>query len=222
MKSQRPLIALLGIFVSAVAVGYFILKPERDLPILEPGDINPALIDADLRHKSRHKILPFTLVNHLGDTVTEQDVTDQILVVDFFFTRCPTICPVMTENLGRVQATLSPEDPVRILSHSVTPEADSVPVLARYADKHSVHPAHWWILTGEKKHIYELARRSYFTCLEEGDGGMQDFIHTENMALVDEEGRLRGFYDGTDQTHVNQLIDDLHLLIDKKTSKKKR
>jgi protein SCO1/2 len=212
---MKQLLALLLTFAIAVLIGYQILKPAPSLPILEPRDINPALIDADLRHRATHKILPFTLVNHLGDTVHLDDVAGKILVVDFFFTRCPTICPIMTENLTLVQKAISDRDDVMILSHSVTPVADSVSVLARYAERYDVNPERWWMLTGEKKEIYRLARQSYFTCLDEGDGGLQDFIHTENVALVDGLGRLRGFYDGTDQTAVNQLIQDLALLPEK-------
>ncbi|MGB1076572.1 MAG: SCO family protein [Flavobacteriales bacterium] len=217
---MKSLYALLGTFAVAVGVGYFILAPEEDLPILEPRDINPALIDADVRMKSRHSILPFELVNQRGDTVTKDDVTGQILIVDFFFTRCPTICPIMTENLKKAQDALIDESGVMILSHSVTPQADSVPVLHSYAERYNADANRWWFLTGEKKAIYKLARKSYFTCLEEGDGGMQDFIHTENVALVDGMGRLRGFYDGTDETAVNQLVEDVRLLNQKKNEKK--
>ena len=217
---MKSLYALLGTFAVAVGVGYFILAPEEDLPILEPRDINPTLIDADVRMKSRHSILPFELVNQRGDTVTKDDVTGQILIVDFFFTRCPTICPIMTENLKKAQDALIDESGVMILSHSVTPQADSVPVLHSYAERYNADANRWWFLTGEKKAIYKLARKSYFTCLEEGDGGMQDFIHTENVALVDGMGRLRGFYDGTDETAVNQLVEDVRLLNQKKNEKK--
>lgn len=217
---MKSLYALLGTFAVAVVVGYFILAPEQDLPILEPRDINPALIDAEVRMKFRHSILPFELVNQMGDTVTKEDVTGQILIVDFFFTRCPTICPIMTENLKKAQDALIEEPNVMILSHSVTPQADSVPVLRGYANRYEADAQRWWFLTGEKKAIYELARKSYFTCLEEGDGGLQDFIHTENVALVDGLGRLRGFYDGTDQTAVNQLVEDVRFLNQKKNEKK--
>ena len=131
----------------------------------------------------------------MGDTVTKGDVEGQILVVDFFFTRCATICPVMTGNLKMLHDALP--DGVRILSHSVTPFADSVSVLNAYAEKHAAEASKWWFLTGEKTEVYRLARKSYFSCLDEGDGGYQDFVHTENVVLVDAEGRLRGFYDGT-------------------------
>ena len=105
------------------------------------------------------------------------------------------------------------------MSHSVTPQADSVSVLNRYAEKHGANSDLWWFLTGEKKEIYKLARRSYFSCLDEGDGGFQDFVHTENIVLVDGKGRLRGFYDGTDSKSMSQLFSDLEFLLEKKSEK---
>ena len=208
------------IFFSSVAVAYFLyFKPEEDLPIYQPYQLNPALVDASAMRVEDHRVLDFELVNHLGDTVTLADVQGQILVVDFFFSRCATICPLMTQNLQRIHDRLDPQMPIRILSHSVTPKADSVSVLNRYAKKHGANPDLWWFLTGEKKEIYKLARQSYFSCLDEGDGGFQDFVHTENIVLVDDEGRLRGFYDGTDSKSMSLLFRDLQFLIKKKSEK---
>ena len=212
MRQGAPLLAIAVVFATAVTWGAFELMPDRELPVLQPSDLNPALVDAAVRHAERHRILPFTLVNQLGDTVTEADVAGQILVADFFFTRCPTICPVMTQQLTRVQAACAGDSSIRILSHSVTPTADSVPVLAAYATRYGADPSQWWFLTGDKAHIYHLSRRSYFSCLEEGDGGLQDFVHTENVALIDPAGRIRGMYDGTSSDEIDQLIADISLL----------
>jgi len=208
------------IFLTSVVVAYFVyFRPEEDLPVYQPSQLNPALVDPSMVRVEDHRILDFELLNHLGDTVSLSDVEGQILVVDFFFTRCATICPLMTKNLQRVHDRLSPEDPVQILSHSVTPVADSVPVLHAYADKHGADARLWWFLTGPKDHIYELARKSYFACLDEGDGGFQDFVHTENVVLVDDQGRLRGFYDGTDDKAMSRLFRDLTFLMKKKSEK---
>ena len=214
------IVSFFVIFSTSVAVAYFMyFKPEEDLPIYQPSELNPALVDASAMRTEDHRILDFELVNHLGDTVTLADVQGQILVVDFFFSRCATICPLMTKNLQRIHDRLEPTMPVRILSHSVTPQADSVSVLHRYAEKHGANPDLWWFLTGEKKEIYRLARKSYFSCLDEGDGGFQDFVHTENIVLVDDKGRLRGFYDGTDSDSMSHLFNDLGLLLEKKSEK---
>ena len=214
------IVSFFVIFSTSVAVAYFMyFRPEQDLPIYQPSQLNPALVDAAAMRAEDHRILDFELVNHLGDTVTLADVEGQILVVDFFFTRCATICPLMTKNLQRIHDRLDPQMPIRILSHSVTPQADSVSVLNRYADKHGANPDLWWFLTGEKKEIYRLARQSYFSCLDEGDGGFQDFVHTENIVLIDDMGRLRGFYDGTDSKSMSQLFSDLGFLLEKKSEK---
>ena len=214
------ILSFVFIFVTSVAVAYFMyFRPEKDLPIYQPSELNPALVDPAAMRAEDHRILDFELVNHLGDTVTLADVQGQVLVVDFFFTRCATICPLMTKNLQRVHDRLDASDPVQILSHSVTPVADSVSVLRAYADKHGANPDLWWFLTGSKSQIYSLARKSYFSCLDEGDGGFQDFVHTENIVLVDDQGRLRGFYDGTDQKAMSQLFSDLTFLLKKKSEK---
>ena len=210
-----------AIFFTAVLVAYFMhFRPEKDLPIYQPSQLNPALVDVSLMREEDHRVSDFILVNQLGDTVTRSDVEGQILVVDFFFTRCATICPLMTKNLRRIHDRLDPDLPVQLLSHSVTPFADSVSVLRVYADKQEANPALWWFLTGPKSEIYSLARKSYFSCLDEGDGGFQDFVHTENVVLVDSEGRLRGFYDGTDSMAMSQLFSDLEFLLEKKSEKK--
>ena len=214
------IVSFFAIFFTSVAIAYVMyFRPEDDLPIYQPSQLNPALVDPSAMREENHRILDFNLVNHLGDTVTLADVQDQILVVDFFFTRCATICPLMTKNLQRIHDRLGPDAPVQLMSHSVTPVADSVSVLSAYADKHGADPDLWWFLTGEKSEIYTLARKSYFSCLDEGDGGFQDFVHTENIVLVDDQGRLRGFYDGTDSKAMSQLFSDLELLLEKKREK---
>ena len=214
------IVSFFAIFFTSVAIAYVMyFRPEDDLPIYQPSQLNPALVDPSAMREENHRILDFNLVNHLGDTVTLADVQGQILVVDFFFTRCATICPLMTKNLKRIHDRLGPDSPVQLMSHSVTPVADSVSVLSAYADKHGTDPDLWWFLTGEKSEIYTLARKSYFSCLGEGDGGFQDFVHTENIVLVDDQGRLRGFYDGTDSKAMSQLFRDLEFLLEKKREK---
>ena len=214
------IVSFFAIFFTSVAIAYVMyFRPEDDLPIYQPSQLNPALVDPSAMREENHRILDFNLVNHLGDTVTLADVQGQILVVDFFFTRCATICPLMTKNLQRIHDRLGSDAPVQLMSHSVTPVADSVSVLSAYADKHGADPDLWWFLTGEKSEIYTLARKSYFSCLDEGDGGFQDFVHTENIVLVDDQGRLRGFYDGTDSKAMSQLFSDLEFLLEKMREK---
>lgn len=212
MGDRTALFLFLGITAVGILIAYFIIKPENKLPIYQPGDINPALVDKDMRQHEDHRIADFTLVNQIGDTVSLSDIGEKIIVADFFFARCQTICPVMNENMAELQNSLGENDDVMLLSHSVTPQIDSVSVLFEYGERFGADPDRWWLLTGEKKHIYDLARRSYFAVLDEGDGGLQDFIHTENVVLVDPDGRLRGFYDGTSEDDMAQILSDIGLL----------
>ena len=213
MKIRSAFVSYVAIAAVAILIGWYMLTPPHALPIYQPSDLNPALVDPSVLGHEDHRILPFELYNQDGDTVGLSDVNGQILVVDFFFTRCATICPMLTANMAQVQSRYLDEDRVRLLSHSVTPKMDSVPVLFDYAQEHGVEARRWWLLTGSKQEVYKLARKSYFAALDEGDGGLQDFVHTENVVLVDEFGRLRGFYDGTDLTEMNRLAADLDFLL---------
>lgn len=212
MTSKVGGVLIFGILVFGVLIAYTIIKPEEVLPVYQPADINPALVDASVKNKTDHRVADFELINQLGDTVRGSDAEGKIRIVDFFFTRCTTICPVMNENMAKVQAQFTDDDDILLLSHSVTPEMDSVPELAAYAERFGALPNRWWLLTGPKSHIYELARKSYFAVLDEGDGGLQDFIHTENVVLVDKEGRLRGYYDGTSAKEMGKLVKDVGVL----------
>ncbi len=188
---------------------------KKELPIYNPSDINPLLVDQSVRSVTdNHFIADFSLINQNGDTITQDNYQDKIYVTDFFFTRCQSICPIMTGNMARIQEVFINNDIVMLLSLSVTPVMDSVPVLRSYADRKGVIDSKWNITTGNKKHIYELARKSFFAVLDEGDGGMQDFIHTEKFVLIDKNKQIRGFYDGTVIADINRLIRDINILLD--------
>ncbi len=213
-KKSIPVLVIMA-FLSVVMVYliYSLLTPEKKLPIYNPADVNPKLVDESLIHIRRnHKVADFKLINQNGDTITQEDYKGKIYVADFFFTRCQTICPIMTNNMGKLQEVFKNNNDIKFLSLSVTPEMDSIPILREYADKKGVIDAKWNITTGNKKHIYELARKSYFAVLDEGDGGVQDFIHTENFILVDKKKQIRGFYDGTDSKDIQRLITDIQIL----------
>jgi len=208
------MLAIMAVFsVIMIYAIYTLLTPEKKLPVFNPADVNPKLVDQSVKHIRRnHRVSEFSLINQNGDTITQEDYNDKIYVADFFFTRCMTICPIMTNNMGKIQEAFKNDDSIMFLSHSVTPGIDSVSVLRDYADKKGVIDRKWNITTGNKKHIYELARKSYFAVLEDGDGGIQDFIHTENFILVDKKRRIRGFYDGTNNEDMERLILDIKLL----------
>lgn len=212
-KSKSTLIFIFFFTIIFLPVIYFMVTPKKKLPVYNPVDVNPLLVDDAVRHISKdHKIANFSLINQNGSTITQNNFKNKIYVADFFFTRCQTICPVMTTNMAELQEYFKNDDEVKFLSHSVTPIMDSVPVLKAYADKKGVIDGKWDITTGSKKHIYELARKSYFAVLDEGDGGDQDFIHTEQFILVDKKRQIRGFYDGTDKKEMQRIIDDIDLL----------
>lgn len=207
------LLAFASIWIAGMVVVYPMLKKQQRLQVYQPSDINPQLVDIDMQRTAKaHRIAEFKLIDQTGDTVTNDDFKDRIYVSDFFFTTCPSICPKMTANLSELAEIYKADNDIMFLSHSVTPEKDSVPVLAAYGEKYGADPRKWKLVTGPKKHIYELARRSYFAVTTEGDGGESDFIHTENFILVDKERKIRGFYDGTSKEDMDRLKDDITIL----------
>ena len=192
---------------------YRALTPKKILPIYQPAEVSFELVDSTLQHvKKYHRIANFRLTNQNGHIVTQQDYENKIYVADFFFTTCPSICPIMTDNMGYVQSQILNDPNVKLLSFSVTPEIDSVPQLKKYALEKGVKDEKWNLLTGDKKEIYTLARKSYFVVKEDGDGGPHDMIHTENFVLIDPDKRIRGYYDGTDRAAMQTLLEDMTTL----------
>jgi protein SCO1/2 len=169
-----------------------------------------------------HTVKPFLFIDQYNEKVTEETVKGKIYVTDFFFTTCQSICPLMSNQLERVYAKFKNHKEVLILSHTVAPEEDSVNVLMDYAKLHGVNDKQWLFLTGDKKHLYDMARQSYLLNAEEGNGDEEDFIHTQNFALVDKDRHLRGFYDGTDSVEVARLITDMELLLEEYRYKEKQ
>ncbi len=211
---RSRIIALGVLFFAAVIVGYFILRPSSGLPIYHPSELDPRLVgDAALNEKGEHHIKPFHLIDQNGDSVSLGTVEGKVLLADFFFTTCGSICPKMSTQLVRVQDAFKDDGRVMLLSHSVTPETDSVPVLREYAQEYGVDHRRWRLLTGDRQQIYDLARTSYFAAVDHGDGGPDDFVHTENFVLVDPQGRIRGFYDGTKPAEVDQAMKDMRTLL---------
>lgn len=192
---------------------YNALQPRELLRVYQPADFNSELMDSSITHvKKYHTIADFSLVNQNGESITQEDYKDKIYIADFFFTTCPTICPRMTENMAFIQEEVKNDPDILLVSHSVTPEIDSVPQLKKYALEKGVIDEKWNLLTGDKKQIYELARKSYLAVKTDGDGGPYDMIHTENFILVDKERRIRGAYNGTSKEDMARLLQDLNIL----------
>ena len=186
---------------------------KKQLPIYNPSDFNPKYVDKSVRDITQnHTVKDFNLINQNGNVITSKDYENKIYVVDFFFTRCPSICPIMTDNMKLVQDEYIDDNNIMLLSLSVTPDIDNVEVLKNYAIERGVNDLKWNITTGSKKHIYELARKSYFAVVDQGDGGLQDFIHTPNFVLVDTKKQIRGIYDGTEDKEISRLIKDINIL----------
>ena len=197
---------ILFIFLSCVE------SSNIDLPIIGPSDFKEELVNNNVNKEQSHFVSDFELINQNGDTITNKDYEDKIYVVDFFFTRCGSICPIMTNNMKKIQDKFLENDNLMLLSISVTPNIDNVETLKKYAKSKGVINSKWNIATGNKKHIYELARKSYFAVLKKGDGGLQDFIHTPNFILIDKKKQIRGIYNGTDDIEIKRVINDIKTL----------
>ena len=204
-------LAVLSVVI--ITAFYNILKPTKTLPIYQPAQVNFELVDSTIQHQKKyHTIADFKLINQNGDTITQAFYKDKIYVADFFFTTCQSICPIMTDHMYEIQKKTISDPEILLLSHTVTPEIDSVAQLNRYAKQKLVNASKWNLVTGDKKQIYDLARRSYLAVKTSGDGGPYDMIHTENFMLIDKQRQIRGFYDGTNPEAVETLLEDIKTL----------
>ena len=185
------------------------------LPYYNQADFTPEwYTNENVSSNQLHQIPAFDLTDQNGETFTEQDVEGKIYVANFFFTICPSVCPRMTNNLQRVQEAFVGDTSVLLVSHSVMPWVDSVEVLKEYANHNEINSNQWKLLTGDKTEIYKLGREAYFA--DEGFGKSvtdeSDFLHTENIILVDQHRHIRGIYNGTLPLEMARLIEDIEKL----------
>ena len=193
-----------------VALIYNTLNTYKPLDIYAPARVSSELVDSTLQYKKKyHTIADFSLTNQNGKTITQKDYENKIYVADFFFTTCQTICPIMTGNMVEIQKEILNDDDIMLLSHSVTPEIDTVAQLKRYALKKGVNDKKWNLVTGDKKQIYDLARKSYLAVKDNPYAGPYDMVHTENFMLIDKKRQIRGFYDGTNSEDIDRLLNDI-------------
>ncbi|MFE3867455.1 SCO family protein [Flavobacterium sp. LS2P90] len=212
-KYRKFLGVLLVFSIITIYLFYVALKPSKSLPIYNPADVNPELVDSTVQYISKyHTIVDFSFVNQNGKTITQRDYEGKVYVADFFFTTCGSICPKMTTNLAEVQKAILNNPKVMLLSHTVFPETDSVPILKAYAIKNGVVDSKWNLVTGDKKAIYTMARKSYLAVKLGKPEQLYDMVHTENFVLVDTKRRVRGFYDGTKKEDMKRLIEDIGFL----------
>ncbi len=214
LKKYKFFFGVMAIFsVIVISLFYSALNPKKTLKIYNPSDVNPELVDSTIQYISKyHTIADFSFVNQNGKTITQKDYEGKIYVADFFFTTCGSICPKMTTNLVEVQKAIINNPKVLLLSHTVFPEIDSVAVLKAYAIKNGINDSKWNLVTGDKKAIYTMARKSYLAVKLGKPSELYDMVHTENFVLVDAKKRVRGFYDGTNKEDVKRLIEDINFL----------
>lgn len=204
---------IIGVTISLVMINE--IQSEKPLDVITPCDINPDFYDSELKGKCLgHKIKAFNLIDQLNNPVNEKLIENKIVIADFFFVSCRSICPIMTNQLERVHREYKYNKNIIILSHTVWPEQDTPEVLLTYANQHNAKYETWRFLTGDKKELYRLARQDYLVAPEINDpsynhGGAADFVHTENIVLIDQNQRIRGIYNGTDSLEITKLIADI-------------
>ncbi len=231
--------ALIAIFIAMVIplIGYFMVKSLSEVAVVMPKHFYiDSIVSKTVDGKTSidtvwHRTENIRLVNQLGDTVNLYDIQNKVIVADFFFTRCPSICPTMTKNMARLQQSFSHYNEgrkvidssiVRFVSFTIDPERDSVEALKAYADKFGVNHDNWWMLTGDKKKIYDFALNEVKLGLVDGESVDTSFIHSQKFVLLDKEYKVRGYYDGLDTLSLSNLAKDIGLLMLEKDKKKKR
>lgn len=218
---MNRLIFLVVFLVVGISITYYMLQPdEKLLPVINPIDLETEMVDPDVLMQRKgygHTIGNFSFLNQDSVIITQKEIENKVFVAEYFFTTCGTICPIMNEQMQRVHEVYKSNDGVRILSFTVNPEVDNVKRMKVYATEHGATGNKWHFLTGEKKDLYALARKSFFVLKPAetqnlGDAG-SDFIHTNNFVLIDRKKRIRGYYDGTSATSVDSLIHDINRLL---------
>jgi protein SCO1/2 len=205
------------VILSVLGIGtyqaFFNPKPPR---ILETyGNQQIDTVDAQgktIQKTIIHHVPDFTFVDQNGQTITQKSVAGKTYVADFFFTTCESICPIMSKEMMKLAKQFKEDPEIMFLSHTVDPETDSIPKLKAYAMSHQADAGQWKFMTGSKKELYSMARNGYFVTATEGDGGPDDFVHTQNFVLVDKWKQIRGYYDGTDSLEMKKLVNDIALL----------
>src|SRR5688572_23998063 len=232
--SKRSVYAIL-IAVLLPLTGYFIVKSLSDKAVQMPRHYHSDTVIASVKKGKQvtdtvwHRLPDFSFVNQMGDTVTWNNLKGKVVVADFFFTHCPTICPRLTMNMKRLQESITNAQRggdktnryIHFLSFSIDPERDSIEKLKAWADRFQINPEKWWLLTGEKKSIYDMAIKEMKVGVEDGKGVDTNFFHTDHFVLIDSNRYVRGYYHGLDSTSLAQLSEDIVLLTLEKDPKRK-
>ena len=186
---------------------------KRSLPIYGSRQAVTKTVNGKIVTDTVYQTIPkFKFVNQYGDTITNKSLDGDIYVADFFFTTCPSICPVMARNMLKVYDAFKSTGNFKIISHTIDPKHDSVPILKKYADKLGVTGNTWWFLRGDKESTYSIAEKDYLVAVKQDSSAAGGYIHSGYFVLVDKQKRVRGAYDGTDPKQVDQLIADIKSL----------
>lgn len=186
---------------------------QHRLPFFNSNDFTPHWLSENISASGIHTINNFSFINQEGKKITQDNFNNKIYAANFFFTSCPGICKTLTKNLLLIQNEFANDDNVMILSHSVTPDIDSVKKLKCYASDFNINSKKWFLVTGNKDSIYAIARKSYFADEDLGEKKpANNFLHTENIVLIDKHKRIRGVYKGTSVLQIKDLINDIKLL----------
>jgi protein SCO1 len=186
----------------------------RRLPILGEREPISKEVDGKMMVDTLYNTIPdFSFVNQQGDTLTQQAVEGKIYITDFFFTSCPTICPVMKKQMTKVYNKIKGNPEVMILSHTIDPTHDTPEVLRKYAADLGVEGTQWQFLTGPKEKIYEIGQGSYLVTAKEDKEAEGGLLHSGAFVLLDKERRIRGMYDGTSEEATQKLIKDIDVLL---------
>jgi len=218
----KSIAVVAAILVLAISIAYYLTlsSQQKSLPFINPHDVAPEMVDSSLREKGHgHRIGKFQLIDEQNHTITDQIMDGKVVVVEYFFTTCGTICPKMNQQMQRVQAKFKNDDRFELLSYTVDPLNDTPKQLLEYAKNHGYTPGQWHFITGSKEALYRLARTSFFVLKPTeaenlGDAG-NDFIHTNNFVLIDQQRQIRGYYDGTNSAEIDELMQDVEQLLNK-------
>ncbi|WP_297335440.1 SCO family protein [Algoriphagus sp.] len=218
MRSLRILqgLVLVCILMVPVLIVLFLRsfgENQYDLPVLYQNGIDDPFGECTSVDSTQHVIPDFTFVNQEGNATGRSDMEGKVTIVDFFFTSCPSICPVMSKEMERVNDMFRNEDQVRIMSISIDPEYDTPEILKEYAERHGANPGKWDFLSGPKEETYDLARCGFALPTLDGAGNPDDFVHSDKFVLIDEQGRIRGYYSGTNREDVDLLMLETKVLL---------
>jgi protein SCO1/2 len=192
----------------------FTTGDQPKLPIFGNRDAVTKLVNGKEVTDTVYQTIPnFKFVNQYGDSITNKSLNGYVYVADFFFTTCPSICPIMHRNMLNVYKEYKNVSDFKIISHSIDPKHDSVAVLKKYADKLGIKGNSWWLLQGKKEETYQLGEKSYLVSVKEDSGTPGGYVHQGWFVLVDKQKRVRGYYDGTDEKQITKLIGDIKILL---------